>query len=312
MTLTIDKAIAKVPFLAESKNLKRNALSGGITNLNFKVEADGKAYVIRLAGENTELLGIKRDVEHVANRVAGELGIAPEVMFFIEPEGYIVTSFVNGRHIPREEMIKPDYLSQVIKKIRLFHRRAPKLKGEFDVFKRIEMLTQVSKQKGAKFPNDWDFIMQKMNEARKALEKDPYPPTPCHNDLLNLNWLEEDVAGDLGELRLMDWEYAGMGDIFFDLANFAHHHRLNEEQVRFFLNEYFGEVTPRLYARLRLMWPMSELHEALWGTTQTVISTLEEDFQGYAHLWFGRFRQHVTDYRWEQWLKDIAKKKNKK
>jgi len=43
MTLTIDKAIAKVPFLAESKNLKRNALSGGITNLNFKVEADGKA-----------------------------------------------------------------------------------------------------------------------------------------------------------------------------------------------------------------------------------------------------------------------------
>jgi thiamine kinase-like enzyme len=53
------------------------------------------------------------------------------------------------------------------------------------------------------------------------------------------------VAGDLGELRLMDWEYAGMGDIFFDLGNFAHHHRLNEEQVRFFLNEYFGEVTPK-------------------------------------------------------------------
>jgi hypothetical protein len=44
---------------------------------------------------------------------------------------------------------------------------------------------------------------------------------------------------------------------------------LNDEQVRFFLNEYFGEVTPKHYARLRLMWPMSELHEAMWGTTQT-------------------------------------------
>jgi hypothetical protein len=53
---------------------------------------------------------------------------------------------------------------------------------------------------------------------------------------------------------------------------------------------------------------MSELHEAMWGTTQTVISTLEEDFQGYANLWFGRLRQHVTDFRWEQWLKDVAKK----
>ncbi len=309
MTLAIDKAIAKVPFLADSKNLKRNALSGGITNLNFKVEADGKAYVIRLAGANTELLGIKRDVEHVANRVAGELGIAPEVMYFIEPEGYIVTSFINGRQIPRDEIVQPDYLAQVAKKIRLFHRRAPKLKAEFNVFKRIEMLTKVSKEKGAKFPSDWDFIMQKMNEARKALEKDPYIPTPCHNDLLNLNWLQENVAGDLGELRLLDWEYAGMGDIFFDLGNFSHHHRLNEEQVNRFLFEYFGEVTDKLYARLRLMWPMSELHEAMWGTTQTVISTLEEDFQGYAHLWFGRFRLHVTDYRWEKWLKDVAKKK---
>jgi hypothetical protein len=91
------------PVPCRIKKPERNALSGGITNLNFKVEADGKAYVIRLAGANTELLGIKRDVEHVANKVAGELGIAPEVMYFIEPEGYIVTSFINGRHIPAKK-----------------------------------------------------------------------------------------------------------------------------------------------------------------------------------------------------------------
>jgi len=307
--LAIDKAIDKVPFLASSKNIKKTPLSGGITNLNFKVEADGKSYVIRLAGDGTDLLGIKRDVEHEANKAAGELGIAPEIMYFIEPEGYIVTRFVNGKPIPPEVIKQPDYLARVAQKIRLFHRHGPKLKGEFNVFKRIEMLTKVSKSHGSNFPKDWDWIMQKMNEARKALEKDPYTPTPCHDDLLNLNWLEEDVPGEIGELRLLDWEYAGMGDIFFDLGNFSHHHRLNDEQVRFFLNEYFGEVTSKHYARLRLMWPMSELHEAMWGTTQTGVSKLEEDFQGYADLWFGRFRQHVTDYRWEQWLKDVAKKK---
>ena len=99
-----------------------------------------------------------------------------------------------------------------------------------------------------------------------------------------------------------------MGDIFFDLGNFSHHHRLNEDQIRIFLTAYFGKFTPKHYARLRIMWAMSELHEAMWGTTQSVISTLEEDFQGYANLWFGRFRMHTTDYRWEQWLKDVAKK----
>jgi thiamine kinase-like enzyme len=81
--------------------------------------------------------------------------------------------------------------------------------------------------------------MKKMREAEKALLKDPYTPTPCHNDLLNLNWLDEEVAGDIGEIRLLDWEYAGMGDIFFDLGNFSHHHRLNEEQIRLFLHRLF-------------------------------------------------------------------------
>lgn len=307
-TLAIDRAIAKVPFLRESKNIKKTPLSGGITNLNFKIDADGKSYVIRLAGENTAQLGIKRDVEHAANKAAGELGIAPEIMYFIEPEGYIVTRFITGKPIAPDVIRQRDYLSRIVRKIRLFHRRAPKLNGEFNVFRRVEMLTKVSKSNNSKFPRDWDWIMQKTNEVKKALEKDPYIPTPCHDDLLNLNWLEENVPGDIGEIRLLDWEYAGMGDIFFDLGNFCHHHRLSDDEVRFFLNEYFGEVTPKHYARLRLMWPMSELHEAMWGTTQTGISKLEEDFQGYADLWFARFRQHVTDYRWEQWLKDVAKK----
>jgi thiamine kinase-like enzyme len=97
-----------------------------------------------------------------------------------------------------------------------------------------------------------------------------------------------------------------MGDIFFDLANFSHNHSLNDDQVRLLLQEYYGEVTPRDFARLKLMWPMSELREAMWGTAQTGLSTLEEDFQGYADLWFGRLRQALTDPRWGRWLLEAA------
>ena len=184
--------------------------------MNFKVDADGKSYVIQLAGEGTDQLGIKRDVEYAANYAAGQMGIAPEVVFFIEPENYIVTRFVTGKHILPEVIKQPDYLARVAKKIRLFHKRGPKLKGEFNVFRRVEMLEKISRKNNAKFPHDWDWIMQKTKEVEKALVKDPYIPTPTHNDLLNLNWLEEDVPGDIGEIRLLDWEYAGMGDIFFD------------------------------------------------------------------------------------------------
>ena len=306
--LAIDQAIAKVPFLASSKNIKKIPLSGGITNLNFRIDADGKSYVIRLTGQDTELLGIKRDVEYAANYAAGQLGIAPEVMHFIEPEDYIVTRFINGKPIPPDIIRQPDYLTRIVKKIRLFHTRGPKLKGEFNVFRRVEMLTKVSKKNNGNFPFDWEWILQKMYEAEKALLKTPHTPAPCHDDLLNLNWLEEDVPGELGEIRLLDWEYAGMNDVVYDLANFSSHHGLNDEQIRFLLNEYFGEATNKHFARLKLLLPMSEIHEAMWGTTQTGISKLEEDFQGYADLWFGRARQNITDPRWDSWLKEVGKK----
>ena len=308
MALTLEQAIARVPFLAKSKDLVTAPLTGGITNLNYKIDADGKSYVLRITGSNTDKLGIRRDVEHQANLAAGLLGIAPEVLYYIEPEGYLVTRFIKARRMPPDVITQPDNIVRVVRKLRLFHVRGPLLGGEFNVFRRIEMLTGVSRQNGCKFPFDFDWIMQKVGEVEKALLVEPYTPTPCHDDLLNLNWLEEDVPGEIGEIRLLDWEYAGMGDISFDLANFSHHHRLSDEKVRLLLQAYFGEVTDRHFARLKLMWPMSELHEAMWGTTQTGISKLDEDFQGYADLWFSRARQHLTDPRWEEWLKEVAKR----
>jgi len=306
MALTLEQAIARVPFLAEARNIQSTPLTGGITNTNFRIDADGKSYVLRITGADTDKLGIRRDVEYCANVAAGQLGIAPEVMYHIEPEGYLVTRFLKAKHIPPEVMRQPDYIMRAAQKIRLFHRRAPDLKVEFNVFRNVELLVATSKQNRCKFPFDFDWLMQTAREVETALLKDPCTPAPCHDDLLNLNWMEEAAPGDTGELRLLDWEYAGMNDVFFDLANFSHHHLLNDDQARLLLQEYFGEVTEKNYARLRVMWPISEIREAMWGVTQTGISSLDEDFQGYADLWFGRARQHITDPRWERWLKDVA------
>lgn len=308
MALTLEQAVARVPFLAEAKTLSSAPLTGGITNLNYRIDADGKSYVLRITGAGTENLGIHRDVEYCANSAAGKLGIAPEVMYYIEPEGYLVTRFIKASHIPPEVLRQPDNILRVVRKIRLFHRRGPELKAEWNVFRNVELLVATSKKNHCVFPSDFDWIMQETRRVEQALLKAPFIPAPCHDDLLNLNWMDEEVPGGMNELRLLDWEYAGMGDVFFDLANFSHNHGLNDEQVRFLLQQYFGEVTAKNFARLKLMWPMSELREAMWGTTQTGISTLDEDFQGYADLWFGRVRQDLTDARWEQWLKDVSAK----
>jgi thiamine kinase-like enzyme len=300
--------IARVPFLRDSDDIKVTELKGGITNRNYKIESKGKAYVLRINGKGTDKLGIDRNVEYASNLAAGRLGVAPEVLHFILPEGYLVTRFIDGSRITPQAMGEEWNIRRVARKVRLYHRLAPPVQGEFDVFRRVEYLVKRSRSLNCQFPSDFDWIMGKMSAVAQALKRDPYRPTPCHCDLLNLNFLDENVAGGIPELRILDWEYAGMGDIFFDLANFCHHHRFSDEQVRVLLHEYFSEVTPKAFARLRLMWAMSEIHEAMWGTLQAGISNLDEDFQGYANLWFGRAREDSMDTRWDQWLHDAGER----
>ena len=178
MGLTLEESLARVPFLRDAKDIKTTLLSGGITNLNYRIDSDGKSYVLRISGADTDKLGIRRDVEHQANLEAGKLGVAPEVVYFIEPEGYLLTRFVKGKHIPPEVITRHENIERVVRKIRLFHTRAPELKGEFNVFRRVERLTGVSQSKNCKFPFDFDWMMQKMYEVEQALLKDPYIPTP--------------------------------------------------------------------------------------------------------------------------------------
>ena len=92
-----------------------------------------------------------------------------------------------------------------------------------------------------------------MEEARAVLAANPAPLRPCHNDLLNANFL----IGD--RIYLLDWEYAGMGDIFFDLANFSDNHEMIDAQDLWMLECYFGNVTERHVAHLKIMKVLSDL-----------------------------------------------------
>src|SRR5512138_1770303 len=174
MALTLEQAIARVPFLASAREVVSAPLTGGITNLNYRIDADGKSYVLRITGADTEKLGIHRDVEYCANLAAGQLGIAPEVAYYIEPEGYLVTRFIKARQIPAELLRQPDNIVRVVQKVRLFHRRGPELPSEFNVFRNVENLTAVSKQNNSRFPVDFDWLMQSMRDVEAALLKAPY------------------------------------------------------------------------------------------------------------------------------------------
>jgi thiamine kinase-like enzyme len=274
---------AEVERVWPARGARFEVLGGGITNHNLKVEVDGERFVLRVAGKGTNLLGIDRVVEVAATEAAAALGIGPEVVEFVEPEGWLVTRFIEGGIPSVERMRQPDMLARVAAALRAYHD-GPEIPGTFDSFRVVEVYRRTALDRGGAVPEryEWAHEIAGRIEAKRSAET----PVPCHNDLLNANFLDD------GErLRIVDWEYAGMGDRFFDLANFSINHELDAAQSETLLAAYFGAARSEDVAALELMRFMSDFREAMWGVVQTAVSELDFDFGGYAAEHFDRLRR---------------------
>jgi thiamine kinase-like enzyme len=253
-------------------------LGGGITNHNFRVEVGHETFVLRVGGEDTELLGIDRSAEHAASHVAAELGLGPEVVAFLEPEGYLLTRYVEG-------VVGKVDVAQVGAALRRLHD-GPSIPSRFDSFRVVEAYRAIAEDRGVGIPPVYDRASELASRIERRRREEA--PRPCHNDLLDANFIAE-----RDRLWIVDWEYAGMGDPYFDLGNFAVNHELDADGERVLLESYGsgdGEA-------LVLMRFMSDFREAMWGVAQQAISTLEFDFRAYGDEHFERLERTAAEPR---------------
>lgn len=262
-------------------------LAGGITNRNYRVESADGTVVVRLNGKNTELLGIDRNVEHKAARQASGLGIAPAVLAFVQPGGYLVTEFLDAQ--PVSDLSTPDALEQVTNALRLFHG-SPELSGRFPCFTIPRSYAATALEHGLVAPPDLERSLAVSTDIAKVFEMFGEADVPCHNDLLNANFLQNAS----GKIWVIDWEYAGMNSRWFDLGNLTVNNDFDHDACDALLLAYFGEVTAGARARLELMQVMSDLREATWGVVQQAISLLDFDFKSYAAEHFDRLLRNAS------------------
>ena len=278
-------AYAAVERLWPDRGVRVTPLSGGITNHNFRVDVDDRTFVLRIGGAQTRLLGIDRAVEYQASLRAAEVGLGPRVAAFVEDRAWLVTDFIEGQPISVEEMRAPAVIERVAKALKRFHEAAP-IPGRFDSFAVVEQYRRDAEEHGVVIPDAYPAAERVADRIRT--ERGTQPEVPCHNDLLNANFIDD------GEIRIVDWEYAGMGDRFFDLANFSVNHEFEVEDDRGLLQGYFGRAREGDLASLRLMRFMSDFREAMWGVLQSGISELDFDFKGYADKHFTRMQETAS------------------
>ncbi len=296
---SLQPILQRVPQFASARELSVTELSGGITNKNYKVVADGEAYVLRMGGNETGYLGIDRKVEYGCTLAASRVRVAPEPVAFLEPEGYLVTRFISGPGIPADQIGTEANIRRVVESLKRYHA-LDHFPGVFSPFRVAEAYENTARSFDVNLPEKMGWYLEKAHEIERAMYRAPLTPRPCHNDLLNANFIDDGTR-----IRILDWEYAGMGDIFFDLGNFAVQHEFNDEQDEILLREYFGKPTPAHRARLKLMKLMSDLREAMWGMVQVGVSKLDFDYVGYARKYFDRFEAGVSVSEYAQWLSKV-------
>ena len=277
-------------------------LEGGITNRNYRVRFAGEDLVVRLPGKDTALLEIDRDAERAAGELAAAAGVGPEVVAMLEDPPCLITRFIVGEPMSAEELREPATMADVAAALRNLHSRKEGLPVEFSGFRIVETYAARIADQGAEVPSSYEWALGAAHRIEATLVGPEHEPVPCHNDLLPANFIRSSQG-----VRIIDWEYAGCGDRYFDLGNFAVNNELDEAQEAELLAAYFeSPASVRRLASLRLMRFMSDFREAMWGALQGTLSELEFDFADYSAKYFDRLREAAGEGRLERLLEEAG------
>ncbi|MFC3801524.1 guanitoxin biosynthesis pre-guanitoxin N-oxide kinase GntI [Cohnella sp. GCM10012308] len=229
----------------------------GLTNRNYVISNGREKVVIRMNGERSEALGINRQAELAALEAISDLGITPELLYFDVEQGYMITRFIEGRTWASDDLA--DHVERVGALLKQAHTAA-EIDFEFSPYRDIERWIQKATKRGQQLPASLDKMMERLQQIRAMREAvSDSCRGLCHNDPFANNFM------DNGSLRLLDWEFAGMGDVLYDLACISQ--SMGHEKQTQLLHAYFGYSSPELLQALQDMDYVVSFWNAMWATT---------------------------------------------
>ena len=294
-----EDAAARVS-LWRGKPITISALSGGLTNENYLVECEGKRYVLRLPGQSTELLSIDRENEVFNTKAAASTGIAPRVLEHVAALDVMVLEFIAGQTMSAAALRSQAMTARMAQSFHRLHA-APRFLHDFNMFRLIEYYLGIVEEHQVAIPADYRDWLGKVMEIERAVGVAALPSSPCHNDLLCENFIDDGAA-----LRIVDYELSGNNDPCFDLGNTAQEAEFDQDLRGALCEAYFGKLDRRQLARMNLFALMSDVGWTLWGAIQNKISAVEFDFQGYYTGRWERALEVLESDRLETWMSEAT------
>lgn len=268
---------------------------GGLTNHTYKISVNGgELYVARVPGEGTEEM-INRNDEKVSTELACNLNIDAELLYFGD-DGTKLTKYVKGAKTLSPEIMQEEHsYTEAAKIFAKLHNCGVDTKVPFEVFDMADSYEKVIYSNNVPMYDDYEDVKAQVMKIKNYVDStNDIKLVPCHNDSLCENWIfDED-----GRLYLIDWEYAGMNDGWWDVADVSIEAHLNEEQDMKFVTAYLGHepnkndmnrfIANKLY--LDYLW-------TLWGKTRVPFDG--QEMEDYATERYIRLKENLNKFNME-------------
>ncbi|WP_129600118.1 choline kinase family protein [Anaerophilus nitritogenes] len=261
---------------------------GGLTNKNYKVDTELGTYVIRLPGDGTEEM-INRDEEHLCTDLANQIDIDSQLIYFDDKTGIKICRYIHNAETMNYHLVrKRENMKAIAEIFKRLHSCGESVPVVFDVFEKIEdyenLLNKYTKDY---FWKDYQVVKEQVYQLKDELEGMNVQMTMCHNDPLCENFIKGE-----DRMYLVDWEYAGMNDPMWDLADFFIEAELTAQEEIIFFRVYFGHAVDSMIERrilinkifLDFLW-------SLWGKQR---SANGEDLVEYANNRYKRAKTNLA------------------
>ena len=211
-------------------------LKKGMTNRSFLFTTKGKKYIMRIPGEGTEQLIDRREEAAVYQTIDGKK-ICDDIAYINPENGYKITEFLEGARVCDPDC--PRDVEKCMKRLRRFHEMKLQVAHTFDIFGQMEFYEKLWGNTPSDY-RDYQKTKEHVLELRPYIEQWSGERVLTHIDAVPDNFLFIEKNGE-EEIRLIDWEYAGMQDPHVDIAMFAVYAMYDREQVDALIDAYFPE-----------------------------------------------------------------------
>lgn len=194
----------------------------GFNNISYLLKTSSKSYVIRVFKSN-ESVNISRNFEYEIQKKAYKKNIASKPIFL--NENFMIYEYEKGLHKTELSTLELKNLVLKIKKFHKFKINQKPYNLKKDLLNYDKSLDDFRSKKLIKESFRNLFLLKRYKQDLVL----------THHDLNPKNIIFRNNS-----IKIIDWEYAGLNDRFFDLASICVEFSLNKKDEKLILRNYFN------------------------------------------------------------------------